>query len=108
MLSREWRIGLGPGGVVLFMELAEFGRTLQWNANCVPKQSVESIDPEHLAGEHCADVARDGFSHRVQVEWLAECLLHRSDWLGRDAAGDDQVEEAEVGVDVEGETVRSD
>ena len=39
---------------------------------------------------------------------IAEFLLHRGDRLCRDAAGDDQVEEAEISVYVEGEAVRSD
>ena len=39
---------------------------------------------------------------------LAELLLHRSHRLRGDAAGDDQVEVAEVGVYVEGEAVGGD
>ena len=76
MLSREWRIGLGPGGVVFFVKLAQLGRTLQWDANCVPKQSVERIDPEHLAGKHGAEIARDGFGDGVQVQSLpSSCCI---------------------------------
>ena len=59
-------------------------------------------------GKHRAEVARDGFGDCVQIERLAEFLLHRRDRLRRDAAGDDQVEVAEVGVYVEGEAVRGD
>ena len=39
---------------------------------------------------------------------FAELLLHRRNRFCGDAAGDDQVEEAQIGIDVEGETVGRD
>ncbi len=97
-----------PSGVVFFVDLAKFSRALHRYADCAAEERIERIDPEHLAGKHCAEVAGDGFGDCVQIEWLAEFLLHRGDRLRRDAAGDDQIEVAEVGVYVEGEAVRGD
>src|ERR1035441_2655515 len=108
MLSREWRIWLGPGGVVLFVKLTEFCGAVHRDADCMTEEGVESLDPKHLTREHRAEVAGDGYGDGVQVERPAEFLLHRRDRLRGDAAGDDQIEEAEVGVYVEGEAVGCD
>src|ERR1022692_167141 len=102
------RPALRPRRVVFMVELWEVRGTLKRNSDRALEQNVKCIDPKHLARKHRADVARDGFGNCVQVEWLAEFLLHRSHRLRCDAAGDDQVEEAEVGVHVEGEAVRGD
>ena len=82
------------------MELAEFGGWLQGDADWVAEQGVESFDPEDLVLEHDSEVAGDGFGYGIQVECAAEFLLHRGYGLACDAAGDDEVEVAEVGVDV--------
>ena len=72
------------------------------------EQSIKSIHPQYLAGKNYAEVAGDGFGHGIQVQLPVEFLLHRRDRFRRDAAGDDEVEEAEAGVHVEGEAVRGD
>ena len=72
------------------------------------EQFVERFDPENLALEDHSKVAGERFGHLVQVELAAKFALHRSHRFRRDAAGDDQIEEAEVGVYVEGEAVRGD
>src|SRR4029077_20253712 len=90
------------------MELAELGGRFHRNANCAPEERVKGFDPKHLARKYRSEVPRDRFGDGVQVERRAEFLLHRGDRLGRDAAGDDQVEVAEVGVYVYREAVRGD
>src|ERR1700691_6140603 len=103
-----WARPLGPGGIVLFVKLTEFCGTAHRNSDCTTEQGIESFYPEHLAREHCTDVPGDRLGDCVQVERSTEFLLHRGDRLGCDAAGDDQVEETEVGIYVEGEAVRGD
>src|SRR5208282_174351 len=83
---------LRPGWVVFVVELAEFCGRSHGNADCVSWQGVESFDAEDLAGKYFAEVAGNGFGYGVQVQRLAEFLLHRSHGLCGDAAGDDQVE----------------
>src|SRR5271165_5946396 len=97
-----------PSGIVLVMQLAEFGRRLQWHAYRAPEEGVEGIDPEDLAGEYFSEIAGDGFGYGVQVEGFVQLLLHRRNWLCGDAAGDDQIEIAQVCVYVEGESVGGD
>jgi len=99
---------LRPGGVVLFVNLAEFCGWLHGDTDGAAEEGVEGIDPEDLGLEDCAEVAGDGFGDGVEIERAAEFPLHRGDGVRSDAAGDDEVEVAEVGVDVEGETVGGD
>ena len=89
-------------------KLAEFGWGLHRDADGAAQERVEGVDPEDLGLEDYAEVAGDGFGDGVEVEFSAEFFLHRGHRLGRDAAGDDQVEVAEIGVHVEGEAVRGD
>ena len=58
--------------------------------------------------EDYAEVAGDGFGYGVEVEFAAQFLLHGAYGLGRNAAGDDEIEEAEVCVYVQGEAVGGD
>src|SRR5207248_9225227 len=88
---------LCPGRLVFFMELAEFCWWLHGHAYGAPEQGVQGFDPEHLALKDSAEVAGDGFGDGVEVEFLAELLLHGGDQPRGDAAGDAQVEVAEIG-----------
>lgn len=90
------------------MECAEFGGQLHRDAHRATEKGVESIHPEHLAGEYRAEGAGDRFGDRIQVECLAEFLLHGGDRFRCDTAGDDQVEVAEVCIYVQRETVGRD
>src|SRR5579859_6541803 len=124
MVSREWGIGLGralrtrsglsavlrlcPVRVVFLVKLTQFSGWLHGYADGASQKGVEGFGPKDLTLEHDSEVTRDGFGNKVQVQWLAELLLHRSHGLGGDAAGNDQVEEGEVGVHVECKTVRGD
>src|SRR5215469_18296515 len=74
----------------------------------MPEERVNRLEPKNLALEDHPAVARDGFADRVQVKLVPELLLHGSDRLCADAAGDDQVEIAEFGVDIQSEAVRGD
>ena len=106
MVSREWGARLErQASLRLTCPGLRPGPTRLWDT---AYEGVESFYPEHLAGEDHAEVAGDGFGDGVQVKLLAEFLLHRGYRLGGDAAGDDQVEIAEIGIHVEGEAVRSD
>ena len=128
MVSREWGEGLGnservhsdeelhgrPAGRGRYAQerrllcgLAEFGGGFM-DAHCAAKEASRVSTQRIWLWKDDAEVAGDGFGDGVQVEWLAEFLLHRGDWLRRDAAGNDQVEVAEVGVHVEGEAVGGD
>jgi hypothetical protein len=55
-------ISSGPGGVVFLVKLAEFGGSLQRDADCAAKQRVKGFYPKYLAREYPPEVARDGFS----------------------------------------------
>ena len=93
------RLLCGAGGVR--------GR-LHRNADCAAEQSIESFDPEHLARKTMPKLREMDSATAFRSSCSAEFLLHRGDRLRRDAAGDDQVEVAEIGVHVEGEAVRGD
>ena len=88
------------------MKLAKILGHAHRDADRSAEQGVKSVDPKDLRPEDDAKIARDRFSNRVEVEFAAELLLHGSNGLGGYAAGNDQVEEAEVGVHIEGEAVR--
>ena len=90
------------------MEPAELGGRLHGDTHGTAEESVDRVDPKHLALENRAEVAADGFGYGGEVERLAEFSLHRGDRFRGDSTGDDEVEVAEVGVDVEGEAVRRD
>jgi len=93
---------------VFFVNLAELGGRLHGYADGVAEEGVESIDPEDLGLEDDPEVTRDGFGDGVEIEGMAEFFLHRGDRLRSDAARDDEIEVAEIGVDVESEAVGSD
>ena len=90
------------------MRRFDFLGWLHRHADRTAKECLKGFDPADLALEDYAEIARDGFADSVQVERFAEFLPHRSHGLGRDAAGDDQVEIAEIGVYVECEAVGGD
>ena len=111
MVSREWgkRLGQsGPGRVVFFVESAQFGGWLHRDAHRAPQQRVEGIDPQHLDWKTTPKLREIDSATALRSSSLAEFLLHGRDWLCGDAAGDDQVEVAEVGVHVEREAVGRD
>src|SRR5579862_6113046 len=93
----ERKAVLRPTGVFFLAQPAQFSRSLHGDANGAAEEGIEGVDPEHLCLEHDAEVAGDGFGNGVQIEFAAELLLHRSHGLRRNAAGDDQIEVAEVG-----------
>ena len=94
MVSREWGKGLGRG--------RERPRhTLARRASRVSTQRIWLWKTTPKLREMDSATA-------LRSSVAAEFLLHRGDRLGRDAAGDDEVEVAEVGVDVEGEAVGGD
>lgn len=95
-------------GIFFPMELAKLYGGFQRDAQRLPQESVEGIHPEHLTLEDDAEVASYRFGDGVEIEGLVELLLHRGDWFCGDAAGDDQVEVAEVGIYVEGEAMGGD
>jgi len=113
MVSRERCIGLvcvptrHTTALVLHRWPQRLVRCLDRDADGVSEKGIEVFDPEHLAGKDRAEVAGDGFRYGIQLEWLAEFLLHRRHGLRRYAAGDDQVEVTEIGIYVEGKTVGS-
>ena len=88
------------------MNAAEGLGNLHWNSDGAAQQGVERIHPKNLALEYKTEVAGDGFRDGFEIEFATEFTLHRGDRLCRNAAGDDQVEVTEVGVDVEREAVR--
>src|SRR5713226_10055330 len=59
---------LGPGCVVFLVELSECRGAPHRNADGVTEHGVEGFDPAHLAREHCAKVAGDRFSDRVEIQ----------------------------------------
>src|SRR5271169_2433754 len=63
--SAGWTPALRPGGVVFFVELAEFGGRFHWDVDCAAEEGVEGFDPEDLALENYSNVAGDGFGHCV-------------------------------------------
>lgn len=82
------------------MEAAELFGKLHWNPHGSSEQRIESIKPKNLGLKNYSKVAGDGFGNGVEVECTAELRLHGGDWLGGDAAGDDEVKVAEIGVHV--------
>jgi len=61
------------------------------------------------AGKRVREVSLQGrFDYRHRWRCVAEQLLHRSDGSAGQATGDDEVEVAEVGDDVEGDAVEGD
>lgn len=65
MVSRLTRKPLGPSCLVLVVKLTEFGRRLHRHADGATEEGVERIDPEDLALEKHAEVARDGFGDDI-------------------------------------------
>src|SRR5690348_8293924 len=93
----------GEEGVFVAVEAADFFGDLHGDADLVAEQLVQSLEPEDLAAKEEAEVARDGLGDVVEggngAGRGAQFLFQRGDGLGSDAAGDDEVEEAQVGVD---------
>ena len=83
-------------------------RKLHGYANRAAEEGIEGIHPENLALKDHSEIAGDGFGDGIQLEFSAQLFVHRRYRLRFDAAGNDQVEVAEIRVHVEGEAVRSD
>ena len=71
----------------------------------VTEKGVDCVDPKDLRLEDCAEIARNRLGYGIKANFVAQFLLHRRDGLCGDAARDDQVEVAEIGVHVEREAV---
>jgi hypothetical protein len=90
---------------VVAVEFAQVGGGPGRNAQGRAEQSFEGVKPENLAVEDVSEVARDGFSYPVEADGGSGFLLEGRDRLRDQAAGNDEVEKAEVGIDVECEAV---
>src|ERR1035438_8138253 len=73
----------------------------------MPNQSIKRLDPKHLATKHAAEVSRHRLSYFVQVDIPSQFFLHRGHRPGRNSAGHDQVEVAEIRIHIQSETMRS-
>jgi len=103
MVSREQVDRLGQAS----LGLAPSGSMTRTHTG-PPEQGLERFDPEDLVLEDHSKIPRDGFGDGVEIKGASEFPLHRGYRLRGDAAGDDEVEVVEIGVDVERESVRGD
>src|SRR5260370_40012706 len=67
---------LGPAGIFFFVQPAQLGWQPHRYADCAAEEGVEGFHPEDLALENDAEIAGDGFGDGVQVERVAEFVLH--------------------------------
>lgn len=97
-----------PECFVFVAEAAEFGWRFDGDSDWIGEKRVEGFQPQDLAVEDMAEVAGDGFGDTVEALRSAKFLLHRGYGPGCDSARNDEIEVAEVDVDVEREAVGSD
>ena len=89
------------------MQVAEFGWALHRDTYGSAEEGVYRVDPQNLRLEDYAKVAGDGLGYEVEVLFAAQFFLHGGYGPGRDAAGDNQIEVAEIRVYVQSEAMRS-
>ena len=90
------------------MDLAKFVRRPCGNSELLSEQSIESLQPKDLTVKNATEVARDRMGHFVERYLIAQLLLDRCDGLAYEAARNDQIEETEIRIHIECESVRGD
>ena len=90
------------------MDLAKLVRRPCRNSEFLSKQRLERFQPKDLTVKNATEVAHDRMGHFVERYLIAQLLLDRCDGLAYKAARNNEVEETEVRVHIECESVRGD
>ena len=88
------------------MKLSEFGRWLYGNADGFSQERLQSFNPQNLALENSAEIARDRLGDLLDRNQVAKLTGYGRDRLINDSTRNNEVKIAEIRVYVQSETVR--
>src|SRR5579864_5713006 len=95
-----------PECVFVPMKLSEFGRWLYGNADGFSQERLQSFNPQNLALENSAEIARDRLGDLLDRNHVAKLTGYGRDRLINDSTRNNEVKIAEIRVYVQSETVR--